>query len=213
MHSPLVAVTFKEKASNTYYFGGKAMSAVSKFLRAAGIAGLVAAGGLADTPAKAERITFIPGTYDLAETNLGPPIDTLVVSISGGIADFTLSGANTATFAVQNNSTPTGDVSGVPGIPYYSVASIVSASWSASDYPYLVFWPTRHDGGFTVGTYPGAAGTNLFNLFQSTEGAGQVFTVTVPEPSTWALMLVGFAALGLAVRRNSTRGRSSAVAA
>jgi hypothetical protein len=84
------------------------MSAKSKFLGAAAIAGLVVADGLAFAPAHAETVTFIPGTYYLAEDYLGTPVDTLVVSISGGVAYFSLSGEDTATFAVQNNSTPTG---------------------------------------------------------------------------------------------------------
>ena len=183
------------------------MSAKSKFLGAAAIAGLVVADGLAFAPAHAETVTFIPGTYYLAEDYLGTPVDTLVVSISGGVAYFSLSGEDTATFAVQNNSTPTGDDgNGDPGNPYFSVASIVSASWNAADYPYLTFWSTFDAGGVTAGTATGDSGTNLFDIFQSTDGTGQVFTLSVREPSTWALMLIGFAGLGLASAwRNAMR--------
>jgi hypothetical protein len=33
--------------------------------------------------------------------------------------------------------------------------------------------------------------------------------VSVPEPTTWAMMVVGFASLGIAGRRASTRNRAA----
>jgi PEP-CTERM motif-containing protein len=109
---------------------------------------------------------------------------------------------------VQDNSTPGGVIDA--GSVYYSV---FGSSWNPSDYPYLTFWTTGNDGGVTAGTIPGESGTNLFNTFQSTEGTGQVFTVSVPEPSTWALMLLGFAGVGLsALRRNAMRRRRAIAA-
>jgi hypothetical protein len=187
------------------------MSVKSKFLRAAPIAGLAVAGGFAYTPAKAEAevVIFIPGTYYLSDEFRAPPVDTLVVSISGGVAEFSLSGQDTATFAVQNNSAPTGYI--FPDNPFYSVASIVSASWSASDYPYLTFWSRRSDGGVSVGTEPDTSGTNLFDTFQSTHGRGQVFTlsVSIPEPSTWAMIVLGFAGLGFLGYSQNRNGQAA----
>ena len=41
---------------------------------------------------------------------------------------------------------------------------------------------------------------------------GSVFTTGVPEPSTWALMVLGFMGLGYAGFRRSAKGRAPAVA-
>ena len=41
---------------------------------------------------------------------------------------------------------------------------------------------------------------------------GTVSTLSVPEPSTWAMMLLGFAGLGYAAFRRSSRRQGSAVA-
>ena len=41
---------------------------------------------------------------------------------------------------------------------------------------------------------------------------GTVSTLGVPEPSTWAMMLLGFAGLGYAAFRRSAKGQRSAVA-
>ena len=42
---------------------------------------------------------------------------------------------------------------------------------------------------------------------------GTVSTDAIPEPSTWAMMLLGFAGLGYAAFRRSAKGQRSAVAA
>jgi len=163
--------------------------------------------GAASNAAAVDTVTFIPGTYDLAETYLGAPVDTLVVTVSGGVADFTLSGADNATFSVPNDTAPDSFVFGDD--PVYST-SIISESWDTTTYPFLTFWTNGGDGGVTVGSIPGDEGTNLFNTFQSTEGSGQVFTAT-PEPASWALLIAGFAGMGAAVRR-SRAGKPARVA-
>jgi hypothetical protein len=41
---------------------------------------------------------------------------------------------------------------------------------------------------------------------------GSVITSTVPEPSTWAMMALGFIGLGCAAFRGSAKGRAPAIA-
>ncbi len=77
--------------------------------------GLLIGATVAPSAHAVEVVTFVPGTYYLAETDLGTAVDTLVVSVTAGTADFTLTGADDATFSVPDNSTPTGG----GGNPYY----------------------------------------------------------------------------------------------
>jgi hypothetical protein len=49
---------------------------------------------------------------------------------------------------------------------------------------------------YSLGLYPGTVG-------QGFAGSGQGFVLGVPEPSTWAMMLVGFAGLGFAGYRKA----------
>ncbi len=80
---------------------------------------LVAAALLAAsaTSASAAIVTFAPGAYELADIKGDAPVDTLAVSVSGGVASFVLSGADNETFSVPDMSTPSGIVLG--DAPYY----------------------------------------------------------------------------------------------
>jgi hypothetical protein len=179
------------------------MALTHKNFLSAAVLGAASVGLLAHS-ALAETVIFDPGTYNLAESYLGSPVDTLSISIVGGIADFVLTGQDTATFSVTNDSTPAGGGSN----PYFTT---FTGSWDTTAYPYLTFWSTGSLGGVTAGSVAGDSGANFFNLFQSTSGTGQVFTLSgVPEPATWAMLLVGFAALGFAGLRSR---RKDAVAA
>ncbi len=170
---------------------------ISKF--AAPIAaGALAVLALAAAPASA-TIIFNAGTYALAYSDLGAAVDTLTITVSGGVASFALSGEDTETWSLPDIATPDG---GGPGNPFFdATAPSVEANWDTETYPYLTFWSTTSFGGLTIGSVAGGdtGGENLVDLFQSTLGTGQVYTY-VPEPAAWALMLVGFAGLGAAVR-------------
>jgi hypothetical protein len=63
-----------------------------------------------------------------------------------------------------------------------------------------------------INAIPGNGGTDVFSLEEKVSLNNIVVTPGVPEPSTWAMMLLGFAGLGFAaLRRNKKTG--SAVAA
>jgi hypothetical protein len=85
--------------------------------------------------------------------------------------------------------------SGAPGIPgaTISVTYLTPGVYTASangEYDYAVF-DSQGNQLLTVGP-----GSGPFNLTES-------ITVSVPEPPTWAMMLIGFAGLGFAAcRRN-----------
>ena len=186
------------------------MRRISKLIVGAVFSATIAGMSLIGGTAQADTVTFIPGTYYLAESNLGTSVDTLVVSISGGVADFTLTGTDNATFTVPNLATPLGLQFG--DSPYFA-APPVTASWDLSTYPYLTFWATPNDGGFTAGSVPGDTGSNFINIYQSTDGTGQVFSLlnTTPLPSSWTMMLAGLAGFGFfAVYRRRKNGSAFA---
>ncbi len=162
-------------------------------------------------PTGAVEIRFAPGVYDLEDyvegAPVGPPTDILTVVVSGGVASFTLSGADDATFSVPDPSTPTGTDIDDDGLfnPYYEIpGSAISASWDTSVYPWLTFWSAGIGGGVTAGSIPGDFGANVFDTSGSTIGPSQVFTV--PEPGIWMLMLTGLAGIGVVGRRRRPAG-------
>lgn len=68
-----------------------------------------------------------------------------------------------------------------------------------------------YDGSISIGTGPGPV-TSISVLFSTPSTSPIVvtnfdteFADLVPEPSTWAMMLVGFGAIGFAMRRRSTK--------
>jgi hypothetical protein len=164
------------------------------------IAALAAAGLMAcAASAQAATITFLAGTYYLSDAYRSAPTDTLVIGVSGGVASFDLDGS--VTWSLPDVVTPDGDAVGGDFAPYFLAGSVTSPSWDTGTYGYLTFWGAVNDGGLTIGAQPGdggGEGNNLYNLFTSSEGPGQVFAI--PEPAVWAMMLTGFAGLGAALR-------------
>jgi len=70
----------------------------------------------------------------------------------------------------------------------------------ATDFTALSFTVTAAGGGDTL-TFKGGDGPG-FNVFSDVS----LSAAAVPEPATWAVMLVGFAGVGLAVRRRKGAG-------
>jgi hypothetical protein len=164
----------------------------------------------------AQALTFDPGTYFLAQSFLGAPVDTLKVSVSGGVASFDLTGADNETFSIPSPSKPTGHVMKNKD-PYYLAAPPVTASWNSTLFPYITFYKAIDEGGLSVGSKPGdKTGNLLLNLFQSTEGPGQVFNRNLPAtplPSTWLMLLAGLVGLGFVAHRGSKAAATTTAAA
>ncbi len=147
--------------------------------------------------AKAETLTFVPGSYILSDSFNGASNETLLVASDGTTATFTLTGAFVGSFTVPDASTPTG---GLPDEPYYSGSFLGE--------PFVTFYTVGFQGGFSLGAQAGDGGTNLIDEFATTGtlNGGQVFTVSgVPEASTWAMMILGFAGIGFMTYRRKSK--------
>lgn len=162
----------------------------------------------------AQVLLFPVATVYLSDHYLNVPVNKLTRTFSGNISNFTLTdyqtGAVQGTFSVRFAIVPAPADIG----PYSYNASVMSASWDRVAFPYLTLWTTSGGGGLTVGDQKGDKGNNLYNLFQAEEGFGlaqiYAFGEGVPEPSTWALILVGVGGLGASRRARRFRMRPSA---
>ena len=135
---------------------------------------------------------------------------------------FTITGSTDATFTLDSNATPNSvSVFGEP--TFLNVAGTLNgASFTFAD---LTFYEEIHDGG----------GLNLYEpspstIYVSLQGGAEVysdtppplfapgtftypnetlviseFTAAVPEPSTWAMMILGFAGVGFMAYRRKSR--------
>ena len=113
-------------------------------------------------------------------------------------------------YAAYENGTGTADIyaglaRAIWDIEYNTNGNTESVSGSptvnaliATDIAYAV----AHPSSYSLSLFPGANGQAF--------GYGQVFSSGVPEPSTWAMMIVGFAGLGFAGYR---RAKAKTVAA
>jgi hypothetical protein len=96
--------------------------------------------------------------------------------------------------------------SSTPELIQYSLYSGVSGSGTFISQSSLDFSPTI--------TFTPAAGdyyVEVNYIAASGEVAGGTLTAAVPEPASWAMMLVGFGALGVALRRRAAKTASVAV--
>ena len=62
----------------------------------------------------------------------------------------------------------------------------------------------------TTGMNYGGFGVGVATANEFLEYAAGGVMATVPEPSTWAMMILGFASLGFAGYRSSRRGKAAA---
>jgi hypothetical protein len=156
-------------------------------------------------------VKLIPGTYHLSNSgSFGPAVDTLDVTVSGGIGYFTLSGADNLSFSLPDMVEPS--FIGYGPAPVYKLPfPNATASWNTAAYPYVFLF--REDlvpgpgygGGIGVSADLGYAGPILVDTYESGLGSGQVFRfVDTPEPITLALFGVGLAG-AVAFRRRGSK--------
>jgi hypothetical protein len=99
----------------------------------------------------------------------------------------------------------------VGGSPYFKGSDLTNASWDTSVYPYVTFWSNQDGAGISVGSLPDdSVADNIYFIdFGSEqyflEGSPSIFTLSSPEPATWAMLLLGVAATGAGVRRRRAR--------
>ena len=139
---------------------------------------------------------------------------------------FTLSGNASALFGLDSSPTPTSN-----GADDFTIAG-VNGTFNGSPATFdLLFYDSSESGGFDISGLLNTAGDQLFTgttsnptfilgtFTLSTYGSSdRAYTLTissmdaaVPEPSSWAMMLLGFTALGVVARRNrSNKGREPA---
>jgi hypothetical protein len=159
----------------------------------------------------------------------------LPVTSQASVLSFVISGADNANFTLDSNPIPTGqaDVGSGPIAPYF-VNILGTLNNAPVTFEYITFYSPTDGGGLSAGTQPGSlVGTNYFNLF-----GAQIFgntntapsfalgtfllanvldgplvdtltiSAAVPEPSTWAMLLIGFAGIGFMTYRRKQSGQA-----
>ncbi len=158
-------------------------------------------------PASAVTIVtpFSTGPFDLNN-----PLGTIPATKlqTGNVYDFsfTLDMPTGSSTSVQLSSQLLKGGGSTPELIQYSLYSGVSGSGTFISQSSLDFSPTI---AFTptVGDYY----VEVNYIAASGEVAGGTLTASVPEPASWAMMLVGFGALGVALRRRAAKAVSASV--
>lgn len=138
-------------------------------------------------------------------------------------------GADTITARSGALSIPAGTFADLPGEgpnPFYDLGFTTPYTYTGGDLAVLIrFTPTSGNPAIAVDAFaPDARMGTVFNINSATATTGSVnvgnapitrFTFTtataaVPEPTTWAMMIVGFGLIGGAARRRSGRMMSVA---
>ncbi len=199
-------------------------------------AGALACGGIATAAfaggGSPVSVTFITATEQLANncvdygiTCSSSPIYTMTVTHTGGVATIDVLESDMGSPTLIDSFTlPAVVVSATStpyGAPVFAVSQLLSYSWAVASpgttpYQYVTLYPSADGGGLTIGDEAGddIGSNDLFDSFQSSAPYPPFFSDPsdpgVPEASTWALMIVGGAGVGLAMRR---RRASTAAAA
>lgn len=156
-----------------------------------------------------DEVEWNPGSYALALTPGGATVETLDVS-GGPLVELRLTGDVGETLDLVS---PT-DISEIwapspswtPGSPFAFVvdvrsSDVTSVTWDATAYPYLTVFPSEFGGGLAAGSAPGRDG-DLFSFY----GSGSIIIdLDLPEPSTWVMLVLGFAGLAWTARGHRRR--------
>jgi PEP-CTERM motif len=183
-----------------------------KHMQAAVLVGVALA--FAAPAAKAEVYKFDFTSADSTLTAMG----TFTVS-AGEITDIsgTLAGsvAQTIDQLVPNSNFPAYSTS--PGGAFYYDNAFFPGSDPHLDVGGVLFTTFENAGGYwnLWGTAPGAYSfwESTPNGYAVTQTGGTLTVTAVPEPATWVMLLLGFAGLGYAERRNSAKGPALRLAA
>ncbi len=173
---------------------------------------------------------FAESTGDISHVNFATPLDTTApgffahmiigdgFSCCGQASTITVNGQVMTTVAGNNDSsvdaTPAngnlitvGNINGpytggTPGFPQNDY----SADHEAYD---LAPFISNGDTTITINTINSSLDDNIFLQVFNVSGVASVVTPTIPEPSTWAMMLLGFAGLGFAGYRQAAKARAT----
>jgi hypothetical protein len=135
---------------------------------------------------------------------------------------FSLTGPHTATFSLNSSPTPSST-----GTGFFTLLNVPGTSDGvATTFSQLNFFDAAHDGGynalggpqlftgtlvnptFTLGTF--ALSDDGFASFKYSLSITNA--APVPEPATWAMMLLGFAGIGFTFRRSPRHAGASTLA-
>lgn len=86
----------------------------------------------------------------------------------------------------------------IGGADFYAQAGVTQPPGTYTPFDPWTKWEDSPEGGARLGPYESGGG---YTYFMSVTGPYQV----VPEPGAWALMILGFASAGSAVRRRNTQ--------
>jgi hypothetical protein len=203
---------------------------IRTWLASAAIAGALAVPGVAN--ATIEDLTISGSLVD--GTNSYSYTGTLSLDVTGGQATsgtgtLSILGLTNAPLVLITTSTPGNEYHSLPygpvgfrandGTDYYSLDQAypidangllfdVNTTTAKSEaYPLFAIWSNTPQAGYSA-AFTGVVGNaEYYNI----QGSATV-SAAVPEPSTWAMMLLGFAGLGFAGYRRAKTGRATLAA-
>jgi hypothetical protein len=146
----------------------------------------------------------------------------LPVAAQASLLSFVISGADNASFTLDSNPVPDGLANvGHGAINPYFLNVIGTLNGGPVTFDQITFYEPADFGGLYAGPLFNLMGPQIFGntntapsfapgTFLLTElGTGAIETLTisaaVPEPSTWAMMLLGFAGIGFMTYRRKNK--------
>jgi hypothetical protein len=135
-----------------------------------------------------------PGGGDITALDFGITTSPNSFPISGHASVTT--GSQTGTgedyWILRTDSFSTGNISLSPGTYYLVLQNAVNTGGQPD------FWTENDDSSTAYHNYEGAIGSESFQILG--------MTAAVPEPSTWAMILLGFAGIGFMASRRKHNG-------